>query len=105
MQNVDTSPFAAKSAHMSRSAAETLAIDALTFIAADESRLEAFMSLSGLSIEHLRAAAKQLTFFTAILDFLAADETLLLAFAANAARDPASIGKARQGLAPPNPSV
>lgn len=105
MQNVEIPPSGTKSAQFPRAAAEALAIDALTFIAADSERLERFMALSGLSVEHLRAAAAEPGFFAAILDFLAADEPLLLAFAANAGRDPASITKAKQSLAPPDPAI
>ena len=105
MQNVDIPPSGTKAAQSSRGAAEALAIEALTFIAADSRRLETFMALSGLSVDHLRSAAAAPGFFAAILDFLATDETLLLAFAANAGRDPASITKARQSLAPPDPTI
>lgn len=79
--------------------AEALAIEALTFLAGDSQALERFMSLSGLSPETLREAAAQPGFFAGVLDFLAADEPLLLAFAANAGRDPAEIERARQALA------
>jgi hypothetical protein len=87
-----------------RAEAEVLAIEVLTFLAADAVQLERFIALSGLSIEYLRAAAAEPGFFAAILDHLAADEALLLAFAANAGRDPASIAKARRNLAPPEPT-
>jgi hypothetical protein len=83
-----------------REAAEALAIEALTFLAGDAERLERFMALSGLSIETLRAAASEPGFFAAVLDHLAADEALLLAFAANAGRDPASLAQARARLSP-----
>jgi hypothetical protein len=93
-----------KSAPLSREAAEEIAIEVLSFIAADSERLERFMALSGLSVDHLRSAASEPGFFAAILDHLAADEPMFLAFAANAGRDPAAIAKARQSLAPPEPA-
>lgn len=78
--------------------AETLAIEALGHIAADPATLERFMSLSGLSPQTLRAAAAEPGFLAGVLDFLAGDESLLLAFAANSGRDPAEIGRARAAL-------
>ncbi len=84
-----------------REAAETLAIEVLTYIAADPATLERFMSLSGLDVGNLRAAAAEPGFFVGVLDFLSSDEAMLLAFAANAGRDPASIARARHNLAPP----
>jgi hypothetical protein len=83
----------------SREAAEALAIEALAFIAADPTRLARFVDLCGLSAENLRAAAATPGFFSAILDHLAGDETLLLAFAANSGLDPSSLSRARERLA------
>ncbi|WP_395666411.1 DUF3572 domain-containing protein [Methylocella sp.] len=85
--------------------AETLAIEALGHIAGDETTLERFLSLSGLSPETLRAAAAEPGFLAGVLDFLAGDESLLLAFAANAGRDPAEITRARETLAPRGEAV
>ncbi len=102
MQNGGNRSFRDK-ATQTREAAECLAIDALTFIAADPVQLERFVALSGLSVGDLRAAAAEPGFFSAVLDFMASDETLLLAFAANGAHDPSEVAKARQSLAPPEP--
>jgi hypothetical protein len=84
---------------LGRDSAEALAIEVLSYLAADPVRLERFMTLSGLAVEDLRAAAAGPGFFAAILDFLASDEALLLAFAANAGREPVAIGRARAILA------
>jgi hypothetical protein len=81
--------------------AQALAIEVLSYLAAEPERLERFITLSGLDLGDLRAAAAEPGFFVAILDFLAADEPLLLSFAANSGRDPAAIGRARQALAGP----
>jgi Protein of unknown function (DUF3572) len=75
-------------------AAEALALDALTFLAADAERLERFLALSGLSVDNLRAAAAAPDFLAGVLDYFAGDEPLLLAFAANAHHDPADIMRA-----------
>ncbi|HYP58117.1 MAG TPA: DUF3572 domain-containing protein [Beijerinckia sp.] len=80
--------------------AESLAVEALAFLATDRNKLERFLSSSGLSVDNLRAAAATPGFFSAILDHLASDESLLLAFAANAGHDPATIAKARERLSP-----
>jgi hypothetical protein len=85
--------------------AGAMAAEALTYLAADLPRLERFMALSGLTLETLRAAAREPGFPGAILDYLASDEPLLLAFAANAGHDPADVIRARDVLTgPPGPS-
>ncbi len=84
-----------------RAAAEALAVEALSFLGTDPDRLERFLSLCGLSVANLRQAAAEPGFLTALLDHLASDESLLLAFAAQCGRDPAEIGRARTALAPP----
>ena len=83
--------------------AQTLAIEALGFLAGDIERLEPFMSLTGVDPGNLREVAAQPSFLVAVLEHLTNDESLLLAFAANAGRDPADIEKARQTLAGPTP--
>jgi hypothetical protein len=87
-------------AQASAEADEALAIEVLSFIASDSERLERFMSLSGLDVENLRAAAAGPGFLAAVLDHLMSDEALLLAFAANTGRDPARVAKARAHLSP-----
>lgn len=83
-----------------REAAEELAIKALIFLAADAERVERFAALSGLSIENLRTAAESPDFLAGVLDHLAGDESLLLAFAANSGIDPAHVQRARAILSP-----
>lgn len=101
MQNLNFRVAAAKPPKVTRAAAETIAIEALSFLAADRERLERFLALSGIGLENLRAAAASAGFLAAILDHLAADETLLLAFAAHAGQNPEDIVKARDILSPP----
>ena len=83
--------------------AQTLAIEALGFLASDMERLEPFLSLTGIDISNLRRVAAQASFLVAVLDHLAGDESLLLAFAANGGHNPADIERARQTLAGPTP--
>jgi hypothetical protein len=101
MKHGRISPPASESGGLSREAAEALAIDALTFLAAAPERLDRFMALCGLSPGNLREAAGSSGFLAAVLDHLAQDDSLLLAFAEKAACDPKFILLARNCLDPP----
>ena len=81
-----------------REAAEALAIQALTFIAADVERLGRFLAETGIGPAEIRTAAQEPGFMLGVLEFLSSDETMLGAFAAEAGFDPADIGKAAQAL-------
>ena len=83
--------------------AQTLAIEALGFLASDMERLEPFLSLTGIDPGNLRRVAAEPSFLVAVLDHLAGDESLLLAFAANGGRNPTDIEKGRRILAGPEP--
>lgn len=87
-----------------REAAETLAIEALGFLAGDDERLERFLSLSGLDPSTLRDAAGDPGFLPSILSYLLADEPLLLVFAEHQRIDPARVASAFAALggAPPS---
>jgi len=87
-----------------RSAAESLAAGALGFLAADPLRLERFLALSGLGPHNLRQAAADPWFLSAVLDYVAADEALLVAFAASRGLDPGAVARARESLGGPPPS-
>ncbi|MEX6507888.1 DUF3572 domain-containing protein [Jiella sp. M17.18] len=86
---------------ISRDAAASLAVDALTFIANDSVLMERFLSLTGIKVADLRHAATKPGFFVAVLDFLLGHEPTLLAFATGAGIDPANVPAARQVLARP----
>ncbi|MCI0598823.1 MAG: DUF3572 domain-containing protein [Beijerinckiaceae bacterium] len=96
--NFGTSP--SKPQNLTRAAAESLAIEVLTFLAGEPARLDRFLSLSGLEAGHLRSAAADPGFLGSVLDYLASDEPLLLAFAANAGHEPSTVSKAREILSP-----
>ncbi len=85
-------------ADLSTTGAEDLAIAALAFLAADPERLEPFLSLSGLTPQTVRAAAGDPGFLRAVLEHIAADEGLLLSFAANEQRDPGEVLRALHKL-------
>ncbi len=82
----------------SREAAETLAIQALAFIAEDPDRLAAFLGATGLTPDGVRGSAQQPHFLAGVLEHMLADESLLVAFADSAGINPADIGRARGAL-------
>ncbi len=75
MQNLDVGPSPAKPPKLTKTGAEAIAIEALSFLAADPSRLQRFLALSGISLENLRVAAAESGFLAAILDHLASERT------------------------------
>ncbi len=76
----------------------SMAVAALTFLAADAERLTRFLSVTGLGPHNLRGAAADPGFCGSVLDYLLADEPLLLAFAADAGFEPGDVARAHQGL-------
>jgi Protein of unknown function (DUF3572) len=75
-----------------------LAIEALSFIAGDGERLGRFLAVTGIGPKQIRDAAREPRFLAGVLDYLAADEGLLVAFAQHAGFDPAAIARARKVL-------
>jgi hypothetical protein len=80
-------------------AAVALAIAALSFIAGEPERLGRFLALTGIGPESIRDAARAPGFLLGVLDHLAGDETLLLAFANQNCVDPDEVARAREALA------
>lgn len=81
-----------------RTTAETLAVQALAFIAADRERLGRFLALTGLDPAGIRAAAREPQFLAGVLDYLAGDDQLAREFARSAALDPQAITAACAAL-------
>jgi hypothetical protein len=79
--------------------AETLAIQVLTFIAQDPERLGRFLAVTGIGPAEIRHAAREPKFLAGVIDYLAGDEALLMAFAEQAGVDPTEIPRARRALA------
>jgi hypothetical protein len=75
-------------------AAEDLAIQGLAFIAAEPARLSRFLALTGIAPEDIRGQAGSPQFLAAVLEHLAGDESLLLAFASNTSVAPETIAPA-----------
>ncbi len=87
-----------KAPRRSREAAEVLAIQALNFLATEPERLSRFLALSGLEAQSIRGAAAEPGFLAGVLAHLGEDESLLLAFAADAGVTPADVDRARRTL-------
>jgi hypothetical protein len=83
---------------MPRKAAESLAIQALAFMAEEPERVAGFLASSGISGVDIRAAARTPGFLAGVLGHMLADENLLLAFADGAGVDPAEIARAHRAL-------
>lgn len=83
---------------MTARAAEDLAIQALSFIAADGDRLGRFLAMTGIEPRDIRATAQQPGFLAGVLDYLAGDDRLVTAFATEAGIEPADIARAHAAL-------
>ena len=85
---------------ITRDLAESLAIQALTFLAEEPDRLQRFLAIIGVGPEQIRAAAREPEFLAGVLNHLATDEPLLVTFAERAEIDPFDVGRASNALAP-----
>jgi Protein of unknown function (DUF3572) len=83
---------------MNKDNAETIAVEALRFLAGDAARLVRFLDLCGLNPNSVRSAARDPGFLAGVLDYVSADEALLVAFAQDAGIEPSAVDKARSVL-------
>ena len=83
---------------MNRDAAETIALKALAFIAADESALQGLLAASGIDAAALAAGAGDAEMLAGVLDHLLADEPRLLDFCAEVGLAPEAPARARASL-------
>jgi hypothetical protein len=83
---------------MERSAAETLALKGLAFLASEGDALTRFLGLSGLNPHELRDRAADPLLLAAVLDFILQDDQLVLTFAQGEGFDPKLIHQARRTL-------
>ncbi|MCC6948256.1 MAG: DUF3572 domain-containing protein [Bradyrhizobiaceae bacterium] len=83
---------------LTRSDAETLAVAALSFLAAEPERIGRFLAETGIGPEDIRAAANNPGFLAGILDYLIGNEAELVAFAAEQQMDPTAVVTARDLL-------
>jgi len=80
--------------------AETLALRALAFLAAQTNRLEGFCRVTGVAPADLPAMATDRSALAAILDYLLGDEALMLAFAQDEGLAPDDPAAARRAMGP-----
>ena len=85
-------------ANLTREQAEGLAIQALAFIAGDGERLGRFLAVTGIGPAEIRTATREPGFLIGVLDYMASDEQLISAFAAEADLDPSDIERGRAVL-------
>ena len=78
--------------------AQDLAVKAFLFLAVDAERARRFAAETGLSRETLRAAAASNDILRGVLDYLAGNESLMLAFIANCGIEPTEFERARDVL-------
>ena len=90
-----------KPTHNPREVAEIVAIQALSFVAADPERLGAFLAESGIGPETLRKAASDPHFLASVLDFVMRDDATVNAFASASQLHPTNIAAAHQALNDP----
>ncbi len=81
--------------------AEIVAVQALSFIAADPERLGAFLAESGIGPDTLRRAAADPKFLAHVLDFIMRDDATVNAFASVSQLHPTNIAAAHQALNDP----
>jgi hypothetical protein len=80
---------------LSSAEAQSLAIEALSFLATEPEHLGRFLAASGLGPQTLREAAADAAFLVGVLEFLMADEAILLAFSEISGTRPTMIAAAR----------
>lgn len=91
-----------KPPRLSEDQAETIALQALSFLLADGKQISRFLALTGTSPQDLRDAASTRGVQAATLEYFLSDEGLLLAFCQQAGLDPGVIAPAHLLLAGAN---
>lgn len=79
-------------------ASEVIALKALTFLAADETRFERFIALTGLTLAEIRKRAGDPSFLGAVMNHLRTDQSLLLTFSETEGLDPGAVDRAGRDL-------
>ena len=78
---------------------ESIAIAALSWIAADGDLTSRFAALSGIEPADMRTAAAEPGFLAGVLDFVLAHEPTLMRFCDDNSLEPAAVVRAGQALA------
>jgi hypothetical protein len=85
-----------------KDAAEQIAVAALNYLASDPEHLGGFLAATGIGPHNLRESARDPHFLAGVLRYIMQDESLLLAFAANAGFPPEMVVQADVVLNPEN---
>ena len=83
---------------MIKEQAETIALQALSFLAKDDELLSQFLTSSGLTLQELKQRIREPDLLGGILDGILADDSILLDFCKTTSLSPETIVKARQAL-------
>ncbi|WP_333828334.1 DUF3572 domain-containing protein [Pararhodobacter sp.] len=83
---------------MTQPAAELLAVQVLGWLAQDHDRIAAFLAATGTEPDSLRRNAQDPVFLLAVIDFLMADEGMLLECCATLEMPPETPANARAAL-------
>ena len=79
-------------------AADTLAIQALGFVASDPELLPRFLALTGIEAAEIRRAAREPGFLAGVLQFILAHEPTLMSFAEASGVSPSAVAAGRRAL-------
>jgi hypothetical protein len=82
-----------------REAAENMAVQALAYLAGEPEQLARFLALSGIGPDTIRSAAGDPQFLAGVLDYVAGEEKLLVAFADHIQMAPEAVLRAQAALA------
>ena len=82
----------------SQTAAEAIAIDALTFIASDDDLLSRFVAVTGIDPAAVRSELEKPGFLHGVMHHVVEHENLLVAFASSAGLKPEQVAAAAQAL-------
>jgi hypothetical protein len=83
---------------LTRQNAETIAIEALGFVAADPELLPRFLAITGIEAQSIREAAREPGFLAGVLQFILAHEPTLMKFSEASGLAPATVAGARRRL-------
>jgi hypothetical protein len=83
---------------LTRQNAETIAIEALGFVAADPELLPRFLAITGIEAQSIRGAAREPGFLAGVLQFILAHEPTLMKFSEASGLAPATVAGALRRL-------
>jgi hypothetical protein len=84
--------------NLTRQNAETIAIEALGFVAADPELLPRFLAITGIEAQSIREAAREPGFLAGVLQFILAHEPTLMKFSEASGLAPATVAGALRRL-------